>query len=202
MTWGIGAAWLGVVLAGTFLMMAYANTPSEAGAPPVNWPDSSQLAHNREKPTLVMFLHPKCPCSRATVGELALLMAHCQGRVETHVFFLRPAGKTVEWAQSDLWQEAALIPGVTIHRDDEGREAQHFNAATSGETVLYDARGRLQFHGGITTARGHSGDNAGRDALQDLLLQMPVSQTVTPVYGCSLFGCPAKDAPSGQTNAL
>jgi hypothetical protein len=195
LTWGIGAVWLGIVLAGTFLMVAYANTPGEAGVPPASWPDSSRLQRNPQKPTLVMFIHPHCPCSRASVGELALLMAHCQDRVETHVFFVKPAGVTTEWMQTDVWQEASRIPGVTVHTDDEGQEARRFGAETSGVTELFDAEGRLLFHGGITAARGHSGDNDGRDAVQALLFDKLATQTNTPVFGCSLFSCEAKSPP-------
>jgi len=195
LTWGMGAVWLGVVLAGTFLMVAYANTPGEAGTPPASWPDSSQLPRNPHRATLVMFIHPHCPCSRASIGELALLMAHCQDRVEAHVFFVKPAGMTTEWTQTDTWREAAQIPGVTVHRDDEGREARRFGAETSGTTELFDAKGRLVFDGGITAARGHYGDNTGLDAVQALLFHELAAQTNTPVFGCSLFGCDAKSSP-------
>jgi hypothetical protein len=195
LTWGIGAVWLGIVLTGTFLMVAYANTPGEAGAPPASWPKSSRLPRSPQKATLVMFIHPHCPCSRASISELALLMAHCQGRVGAHVFFVRPAGMTTEWTQTDTWQEAARIPGVTVHCDDESREAQRFGAETSGTTELFDVEGHLVFHGGITAARGHSGDNDGLDAVQALLLDEPAVKTTTPVFGCSLFSCEAKSSP-------
>jgi hypothetical protein len=195
LTWGVGAVWLGIVLTGTFLMVAYANTPGETGAAPVHWPETSGLTHNPERPTLVMFIHPHCPCSRASVGELALLMAHCQGRVEAHVFFVRPAGMTTEWVQTDTWREASRIPGVTVYCDDGEREARRFGAETSGVTELFDAQGRLLFHGGITAARGHSGDNDGRDAVQALIFNELAAQTNTPVFGCSLFNCEAKGSP-------
>jgi hypothetical protein len=194
-TWGIGAVWLGIVLAGTLMMVVYANTPGEAGSSPASWPDSSQLPRNTNSATLVMFIHPHCPCSRASIGELALLMAHCQGRVGAHVFFVKPAGMTTEWMQTDTWKEASRIPGVTVHPDDEGREAKRFGAETSGTTELFDAEGRLLFHGGITAARGHAGDNNGRDAVQALLFHEPAAETKTPVLGCSLFGCEAKSSP-------
>ena len=51
-------------------------------------------------------------------------------------------------------------------RDDDGAEARRFGAETSGQTLLYDARGALAFSGGITGARGHAGDNAGRASLR------------------------------------
>jgi hypothetical protein len=147
------------------------------------------MPHDLKLPTLVMFLHPHCPCSRASIGELAVLMAHCQGRVVVHLLFLQPAEIDSNWVLTDTWKSAGQIPGVTVHRDDAGREARLFGAETSGETGLYDAKGRLIFHGGITISRGHSGDNAGRDTLEALLMGYPTQPADTPVFGCSLFEC-------------
>jgi hypothetical protein len=84
--------------------------------------------------------------------------------------------------------------------DLEGRESRRFGAATSGQTLLYAADGRLLFNGGITESRGHSGDNAGRSAILSLVLGLtsaPTGQPLsTPVYGCPLFDesapCPRK----------
>ena len=78
-------------------------------------------------------------------------------------------------------------PSVTVVRDDDGREAQRFGAATSGQTFLYDSRGALEFSGGITSARGHAGDNAGRTALISLVDRLETSQRRTQVFGCPLF---------------
>jgi len=190
-----GLFWLAAVLGGTLFLARYSNSAGQAGEPPDRWPESSNVPHNAARPTLVMFVHPHCPCSRASVGELALLMARCHDRLEAHVFFLRPARMPLEWAQTDLWREAARIPGVVVHRDDDGREARCFAASTSGATALYDLSGQLLFHGGITAARGHSGDNAGRAAIQSLVLEQSVGRSCTPVFGCSLFDCSAKGAP-------
>ncbi len=70
--------------------------------------------------------------------------------------------------------------------DIQGREALRFGAATSGQTLLYDASGRLLFSGGITPARGHAGDNDGSDALLELLSGGSGRHHQTPVFGCSL----------------
>ena len=93
------------------------------------------------------------------------------------------------WALTDIWRETRRIPGVMVHLDKAGREARLFGAETSGETALYDAKGRLMFHGGITISRSHSGDNPGRDTLQTLLMGNPAQLANTPVFGCSLFEC-------------
>ena len=53
--------------------------------------------------------------------------------------------------------------------------------------MFYDARGALLFSGGITGARGHAGDNAGRRAIVALLNRSPARSRATNVFGCSLF---------------
>jgi hypothetical protein len=52
--------------------------------------------------------------------------------------------------------------------------------------VLYDARGRLLFRGGLTSARGHEGDSAGLQRISSLLRTGQADRSDAPVYGCSL----------------
>jgi hypothetical protein len=184
-----GIIWLALALGASWALMSYSNQPGASGSSPVSWPEVSHLVPPVQQPALVMFVHPKCPCSRATISELALLMAHCPGRVRADVFFLQPAGTSEAWVATDLWYDAARIPGVTLHRDDLGHEANVFGAETSGDTLLYSPNGKLLFHGGITIARGHSGDNPGRDAIEALLSGEISMQNQTRVFGCSLFQC-------------
>jgi hypothetical protein len=179
------AIWLVLGCGGLVAMLYYEKSPGMAGDPPREWPANSAIAPHG--PTLILFAHPHCPCTRASIGELAQIMAHCQGKLTSHVFILRPAGECADWAKSDLWRSAEAIPGVTVHADWNGEEAHRFNAGTSGQTVLYDA-GRLLFAGGITSGRGHSGDNAGRDAVMALLASPTDHVARTPVYGCPLAG--------------
>lgn len=157
-----GLFWLCAVTGGMLVLSGYSNSAGQEGQPPALWPSAGGVQREGNRATLVMFLHPQCPCSRATVGELALLMARCQGLVDARVFFLQPAEMPWNWCQTDLWRAAARIPGVSVERDDAGREARLFHAETSGDTMLYGAKGNLLFHGGITVSRGHAGDNAGR----------------------------------------
>lgn len=184
--WLVGAAWLLVVAAGSLWMARYSQIVGAASTAPQQWPSASQMSRDSQLPMLVMFAHPRCPCSRASIGELEKIMAHCQGRVSAHVLFLRPEGEEDEWATTDLWHSAEAIPGVSVAMDHDGGEARLFKAATSGQTLLYDADGRLEYQGGITLARGHEGDNPGRDAIECLLKQKPTRPVSMPVFGCAL----------------
>jgi hypothetical protein len=186
------ALWVPAVAFGINILWKYSTTPGRPGTPPLDWPANAGVKRGLGRPTLVMFAHPQCECSRASVGELAIIMAHAQGRVEANVLFYLPASEASAWARTDLWQSASAIPGVHVFEDREAAVAQSFGAFTSGQTLLYDAGGRLLFKGGITGFRGHSGDNAGRSAVTALLQgetsgQNPVP-IMTPVLGCSLRG--------------
>ena len=183
-----GISWLVAVAAGLTVLWSYENAPGIPATPPDRWPAASSLRRLPGVATLVMLVHPRCPCSRASLEELDRLMAHIPGALIAHVLFVKPAGLPEDWDKTDLWRRAAAIPGVSLTRDDGGAEARRFGAATSGETEVYDGDGRLLFSGGITAARGHEGDNAGRTAILSLLRSGGAEPTSTPVFGCSLLG--------------
>ncbi len=179
--------WLIVVGGGLSVLWGYENTPGVSAAPPRQWPADTQIQLAPDRATLVMLAHPHCPCTRASIGELASLMAHSQGRLTAYVLFLKPAGFSEDWEKTDLWRSAAGIPGVNPVVDEDGTEARRFHAVTSGQTLLYGADGRLLFSGGITASRGHSGDNAGRSAIVSLVNTSGAERDETVVFGCPLF---------------
>lgn len=187
------AVWIPAVAFGIGVLWRYSTTPGTPATPPSVWPVNASVKRENGRATLVMFAHPQCSCTAATLGELAIIMAHEQGRLDANVFFFLPASESSAWARSDLWRTAAAIPGVRVFEDRQAAVAQSFGTFTSGQTLLYDAQGRLRFKGGITAFRGHSGDNAGRSAITALLQNdasgQPISPVVTtPVLGCSLRG--------------
>lgn len=183
----IGTIWLGAAVAGLWVLWRYDNTPGAAAHAAQQWPASTELARATDRPTLVMLAHPHCTCTRASMGELAEAIARARMTPRTYVLFMTPTGFADGWEQTDLWRTAAAIPGVTVLRDDDGSKAQHFGAATSGQTMLYDAHGTLVFSGGITGARAHPGDNIGRQSLVALLNREPATHSLTNVFGCPLF---------------
>jgi hypothetical protein len=185
--WILATIWLGAAIAGLGVVWKYDNTPGEGAQPPQQWPSAAGLRPDASRPTLVMLAHPHCSCTTASLAELAEVIARSPTRPRTYVLFIVPRGFDKGWEQTDLWRTASSLPDTTVLRDDDGREARQFGAATSGQTLLYDEGGRLVFTGGITGARGHAGDNLGRQSLVALLNRKASDRSATSVFGCSLF---------------
>lgn len=198
----LGILWLTCVGTGWHALWRYAATEGEAARVPLHWPTTKAIPLAKDRATLLVTLHPRCPCSRATLGELAKIMAEAQTRVETFALFVRPPGVPVDWEQTALWQQAARIPGVHVLSDENGTEAQRFGVKTSGQALLYDPAGCLLFSGGITAGRGHAGDNEGRTTIVGLLQGNSATEAGTPVYGCSLLavqdGCADQSADAAE----
>ena len=185
--WVLASVWLAAMSIGTGALVVYEYIPGRDGGIPSAWPLQSKIPHATDQPTLVMFAHPDCPCTRASIGELTELITHCRNKVKAYVLFLQPKGTGKNWLDTDLWRSAAAIPGVVVQADEEGNEARRFQATTSGQVVLYDAGGKLLFRGGITSSRGHYGDSAGLSAIITMLHGGKAAPWQTPVFGCSLL---------------
>jgi hypothetical protein len=178
--------WLALSGGGLWALARYQSTAGVAAIAPAQWPAGTRIARASDCDTLILLAHPKCPCTRATLGDLARLMADCNGKLKTIVLFVHPDAAPSDWDKTDLWESAAAIPGVSVCADINGVEAQRFGANTSGQTILYDLQGKLLFQGGITAGRGHEGDNAGEDSIVALVHgEEPVARK-TPVFGCPL----------------
>ena len=185
--------------AGFAVLWRYKSTPADQERPPSRWPAESRLTLSPDRPTLLVFAHPHCPCTQATISEMGRLLARIPDRVSTYVLMVEPPGVPAKWADTGLWQRAAALPGVTLWRDEGAREAGRFRAQASGLTVLYDSAGRRLFSGGITASRGHEGDSFGRRRLLALVDGRPADRDDSPVFGCTLG---AHGSPPIQTEAL
>jgi hypothetical protein len=179
------AVWLSAAIAGTRILMTYESTPGAAGETPSTWPTNSTIPFHRGQPVLVMFAHPQCPCTRASIEELNRLMTRCEN-LAVRVLFTKPSSKSTDWTQSASWKNAEAISGVKVLVDPDGQEARRFGAESSGYVVVYDKEGHLLFHGGITAGRGLAGDNAGEKSISKLLSGEKPALTSTPVFGCRI----------------
>jgi hypothetical protein len=178
------------------VLLKYETTPGSSGPVASNWPAESKVTREPGKPTFVMVAHPHCPCTRASIAELAQIMAHAPADVKATVLFVKPSGAAADWDDTDLRRSAAAIPGVTVQTDENGIEAARFGAETSGHTLVFDGDGKLLFTGGITATRGHVGNNVGENAALAALRQQAPDRGRTSVFGCSL----TKQATRGEEN--
>ena len=188
-----GALWLSVVSFGLIFVWQHAGRPGIAAVAGATWPGNSRVELSRSGTTLVMFAHPHCPCTRASLAELERIVAQCNGSQSTSkshvtpwIVFYKPSDASKEWAHTASWSIAEAIPGAHVICDEDGTEAKRFDAKTSGQAFLYNAAGERLFEGGITGSRGHEGDNPGHTAIVQLSRDGKSLCRATPVYGCPI----------------
>lgn len=180
------ALWVAALAVGFGLFWRYAATAGRPADARPEWPASSALSRPADRAVVLHFVHPRCPCSRASLGELEALLERLPDKPLLHVVFMRPGSVATGWEQTDLWAKAQRIPGARLSTDVGGAEAQRFGAHTSGQTLAYDRRGALLFAGGITIGRGEAGENDGRRRLAATLASAAREARSSPVFGCPL----------------
>jgi hypothetical protein len=200
----LGATWATAIAVGFAGLAVYESRPGTDAAAPREWPARTRLTRDSDCWTLVMFLHPRCPCSQASLQELAELLSDNPFQVRTILLCCKPPGVPDGWERGDTWRQAMSMKHVTVHIDESDVERRYFGAQTSGQVLLYDPSGRLRYDGGITRARGHVGANAGRAAVEALLRGGASPVNSGPVFGCPLVtpetsasekGCRCLDQP-------
>jgi hypothetical protein len=149
-------------------------------------PASDGAPHTNSEASLIIALHPKCPCSRASVAELFKIYSHATNKFKITVLAYKPAAEADSWIETDSIRDLRRVhANIVVDRD--GAEAAHNGMTTSGQVILYDATGNLVFNGGITSSRGHQGDNFGEQAALDQINGVSQRLFVSkPVFGCSL----------------
>ena len=180
------STWLALTGFGFFLLQAEHARPGRSGTPRVVWPEGSPIQPDPVKPTLLVFLHPRCPCSRASVAELGSVVATLGDRFVAHAILYQPEKPSEDWARAG---SAGLIDesvsGLRRWIDPGGELGRRFGVETSGHVLLYNPAGELLFSGGITPSRGHRGDNLG---LKALIARIEAQENVlerSPIFGCS-----------------
>lgn len=188
-------AWLSAAGIGMWALHRHDTTAGGGAAAPTDWPAGSSLSRDATRYTLVVFLHPRCPCSRATVDVLTELVARAAAanagqRLAVTVCMDRPDGADESWDHTALWRKVRAVDGARLIADRNGVEAHRFGAATSGQSMLYNPAGKLLFSGGLTESRGEAGESAGMDAILRDIGGAPgraANAAAAPVYGCELF---------------
>ncbi len=192
--------WLSAAVAGLAVMWTYEARPGLAAEAPARWPGESTLPFDRAKQTMLVWIHPRCPCTHATVSELDRLLTHLPNNVSCRVVISQPRGCDESFLQTSLTSTIGRLSRAELIVDRDQIEAKRFGVSTSGQVLLYDRDARLTFAGGITASRGHEGDNQGTATLRKLFREQkhsPACCQGNAVYGCDLFG--AVDDPDPST---
>ena len=189
----LSGVWLALVCLTWFSLLIYERTPGAHAAAAHTWPLRASLMRNAAGPSLVMFAHPACPCTRASLTELGeiLLRSDCR-RVQTYVVFFADESQGQKWLATDLVNFAKTMPGVKVIADVGGVETKLFGATTSGDLKVYDRSGTLCYSGGITAERGHEGDSNGKSVVLRLLNKQSLLAVgghpgANPVFGCPIL---------------
>jgi hypothetical protein len=186
-------AWASLLVAGFGSLISYQMRAGVPAAEYDTWPRGASLVLDPQRYNLVMFAHPRCSCTDASLEELKIVMTRGRGKIVPTICFFDPAGLPADWAQTRLVRAAREIPGLNVVIDLNGSLAEKFGAMTSGQVLMFDGGGRRVFAGGITGSRGHAGDNRGRSLVLALANQETSETAQTPVFGCALHdaACPA-----------
>lgn len=194
--------WFAFVIAGYSLMVAYSSTAARTIPAVAALPENFGFADRncRHAFNLIVCLHPQCPCSQATVGELEKILDRTNAKdFQCTVYLSKPAGTGPRFVEGNILNALNDIKAkdkgdLEVIIDDGDKFATRLNVKTSGHIFLFDRYGKRLFDGGITAARGHAGDNAGADFIIDCLRKNTVRKdslttaqaTRTPVFGCSM----------------
>ncbi len=183
--------WLIAVFIGYSTLLSYQSEPGRENPVPEKWPETSAVNPSKKPFTVLIFLHPHCPCSKASLRELERVLARRHRNTSAYAIFCTLPEAPQDWEQGALWQQAHKIEHLKVLLDNNQQEQSSFHVTTSGQVLLYDYKGKLRYKGGITPARGHEGSNPGLRTLESLLQnqisdQKSIQKLSYPVYGCGL----------------
>ena len=183
----LGGLWIALIAGGSLLLAREEFTPAKPGIQEKAFPAGSIVPLSSRQPTLILFVHPLCPCTRATFHELDDLLADVRAQASVVIVFTVPKGLPANWKQGDLYRSARALSGIHVMEDEGGTESLRFGVNGSGHCLLYSPSGTLLFSGGITASRGHDGENPGCLALASFIKTGHALVNRTPVFGCSLL---------------
>ncbi len=156
------------------------------------WPSISPISPAEDGQTLLLFAHPQCPCTLATLAELERLLVY-PIPTQFHAILVLPVPEDHAHNQATATNHSAVlnyasqIPGLTVTIDNEAEITRAFGIRTSGHCLLYGKDKTLLYSGGLTPLRGHEGPCEGNIALSQCLIGKIPASRYAPVFGCALY---------------
>jgi hypothetical protein len=183
----VAVAWCALLAAGWWQLLRYTYRPVAVADALPEWPRDTAIA----RPSgfrIVMFVHPMCPCTAASIAELDNSLTRIPAEVSVTVVAVT-AGLAAETLDSSrLVAELRALPRISLQFDATGAERQRFGAVVSGEVFAFQDDGRRVYHGGMTSGRGHVGESIGQQQLEALARGESATPCDAPVFGCLLPG--------------
>ncbi|MCU0711848.1 MAG: hypothetical protein MUC43_07290 [Pirellula sp.] len=160
--------WSLLTFACFFVVLPSVGKDEVLSAAPINqWPSTTKVSLGDSTQHLVVFVHPFCPCTRATLRNLDEALRDSDLKVS--VVQLRNEKLESSHAPISHIADLSRKNGWNLILDDNGVEARAFGAMTSGECMLFSSSGERLFIGGVTASRGHLGNNEGLDVLKGIV---------------------------------
>lgn len=176
--------WCACLMIGLSFLWTQESETGRQGNFPEVWPKKSHLSRIDGLPTLVMFAHPKCPCSEKSISQLSQLLKDIEKKAAVHVVFYKPEEKKDYWAKDRLWSKVVRFKNTGVLIDSKKHETTLFDPKTSGQVYLYSPEGRLVFSGGITA---DSDNDLSMKGIKEYILEKKMVDKKFSVFGCSLF---------------
>jgi hypothetical protein len=218
------------VFAGWYQLARFSTTPGVQASAPARFPSDADTIRaipasltagsEPRSPLLLVFIHPRCSCTPATLEQLDTILGSIRTPVQTDlvVYRSRVLDRAATAGDASLslhararsqpvpHQDPAPLSGFTnpLHHpaqvvpDTNGLLARRFGAATSGEVILYSADGRLLYQGGITPMRASTGESLASIALRRALVNGEAQSKTFNVFGCPIFTLPAQSGAQPQ----
>src|SRR5690606_17883819 len=90
----------------------------DSNSPPTatHWPADSTLELAGDRASLLLFLHPRCPCSRATVHELTRVIDQLPDadRPQLTVIATLPSDAPPDWRETDTVRKVLKLPHSSV----------------------------------------------------------------------------------------
>lgn len=181
-------AWAVVCASVLWVLWTYSNVATAQEGPPVGWSPPPEIDRPNDRPTLILFAHPKCPCTRATMAAVERLQREAHAAFATRVVFFEPVDADPLWRRTDLWSRAGRLADAKSVADPGGVITAGAGVVVSGCVALLDPDGALLFWGGITPSRGHEGESIGLTAIRSILRGHEPGRHRAPIFGCDIIG--------------
>lgn len=189
------AIWL---LAIAVVFGAFAKYHSTAGAG-ANAPSTLPIHTMCEQPDckdyhLLFFVHPGCPCTKASWYELERILPPISTRTHVTAIVVEYLNSIPAEDQTDVVKLIGASKNIDVVFLPENAVRNEFGVTTSGQCLLYNTSDILVFEGGVTPSRNHTGPNKGIEKImsiagpaghQHLKPQLQTTQR-TKVFGCGL----------------